>query len=60
MELVIGASGGTKLISALATIMTFNFWKNYDIKEATDAYRLHPQVTKNVILIQNFKVACKL
>ncbi|CAI9737915.1 glutathione hydrolase 1 proenzyme-like isoform X1 [Octopus vulgaris] len=43
-KLVIGASGGTKIISSLSYVMNNLVWFNDTIKEAIDALRVHDQI----------------
>ncbi|XP_036366894.1 glutathione hydrolase 1 proenzyme-like isoform X2 [Octopus sinensis] len=43
-KLVIGASGGTKIISSLSYVMNNLVWFNDTIKEAIDALRVHNQI----------------
>ncbi|KAF7389349.1 hypothetical protein HZH66_010486 [Vespula vulgaris] len=44
VRLVIGAAGGTKITTAIATSMILNLWGGYNIKEAIDSYRIHHQL----------------
>ncbi|XP_011505859.1 PREDICTED: gamma-glutamyltranspeptidase 1-like [Ceratosolen solmsi marchali] len=44
VRLIIGAAGGTKITTAVATIIILNLWKDYNIKEAIDTYRIHHQL----------------
>jgi gamma-glutamyltranspeptidase/glutathione hydrolase/leukotriene-C4 hydrolase len=44
VHLVIGCAGGTKITTTIASTMVLNLWRNYNIKEAIDAYRIHHQV----------------
>ncbi|XP_058793740.1 scoloptoxin SSD14-like [Phymastichus coffea] len=41
---VIGSSGGTKIPTTIANVMSLYFWNDYNLKEAVDAYRLHHQL----------------
>ncbi|KAJ8680735.1 hypothetical protein QAD02_016522 [Eretmocerus hayati] len=53
VQMVIGAAGGSKITSAVASVMLFNLRHDYDIKEAIDARRLHHQLSP--MTIQNEK-----
>ena len=44
VRLVIGAAGGTKSTTAIATAMILNLLLDYNIKQAIDARRIHHQV----------------
>ncbi|XP_029048723.2 glutathione hydrolase 1 proenzyme-like [Osmia bicornis bicornis] len=44
VRLVIGAAGGAKITTAVATGMALNLWSGYSIKEALDANRIHHQL----------------
>ncbi|PSN54339.1 Gamma-glutamyltranspeptidase 1 [Blattella germanica] len=44
VRLVIGASGGTKITTAVAYVIMRHFWFNETIKQAVDAGRIHHQV----------------
>ncbi|XP_035739251.1 glutathione hydrolase 1 proenzyme-like isoform X2 [Vespa mandarinia] len=44
VRLVIGAAGGTKITTAIATCMILNLWGGYNIKETIDSYRIHHQL----------------
>ncbi|XP_037936271.1 scoloptoxin SSD14 [Teleopsis dalmanni] len=49
VRLVIGAAGGTKIISALVQILIRVLWFDENIKEAIDAARFHHQLIPNVL-----------
>ncbi|XP_037970806.2 glutathione hydrolase 1 proenzyme isoform X2 [Plutella xylostella] len=44
-KLVIGASGGTKIITAVALVTIRKLWFDQTVKEAVDAPRFHHQIT---------------
>lgn len=52
VQLVIGASGGTRITTAVALVAMLNLWFNQTIKEAIDAYRLHSQLLPSEILAE--------
>lgn len=43
-RLVLGASGGSKIISAVTQMAVKTLWMNVDIKDATDHRRVHHQL----------------
>ncbi|CAB3261623.1 unnamed protein product [Arctia plantaginis] len=47
-KLVIGASGGTKITTAVALVIMRKLWFNQTIKEAVDEARFHHQITPMV------------
>ncbi|XP_058800051.1 scoloptoxin SSD14-like [Phymastichus coffea] len=49
VKLVIGAAGGTKITTAVASIIVLHLWNGYNIKEAIDTHRLHHQLFPMVI-----------
>ncbi|CAL7949448.1 unnamed protein product [Xylocopa violacea] len=44
VRLVIGAAGGAKITTAVATAMIFNLWSGHSIKQAVDMLRIHHQL----------------
>ncbi len=44
MRLVLGASGGTKIITAVAQVAIENLWMDNNIKESIDQLRVHHQL----------------
>lgn len=49
VRLVVGAAGGTKIISALVPLLVRMLWQKADIKNAIDASRFHHQMLPNVL-----------
>uniref|UniRef100_A0A1A9WAG9 Gamma-glutamyltransferase n=1 Tax=Glossina brevipalpis TaxID=37001 RepID=A0A1A9WAG9_9MUSC len=49
VRLVVGAAGGTRIISTLIEILVRTLWLNQTIKEAIDAPRFHHQLLPNVL-----------
>ncbi|XP_034119397.1 glutathione hydrolase 1 proenzyme [Drosophila albomicans] len=49
VRLVVGAAGGTKIITALAPLLVRMLWQRADIKSAIDAARFHHQMLPNVL-----------
>lgn len=44
VKLVIGASGGTKIVTAISQVIMRALWCDQNIKEAVDAPRFHHQL----------------
>ncbi|KAH8276535.1 hypothetical protein KR044_004726, partial [Drosophila immigrans] len=49
VRLVVGAAGGTKIITALVPLLVRMLWQRADIKSAIDATRFHHQMQPNVL-----------
>ncbi|XP_017871475.1 PREDICTED: gamma-glutamyltranspeptidase 1 [Drosophila arizonae] len=49
VRLVVGAAGGTKIISALVPLLVRILWQRASIKTAIDASRFHHQMLPNVL-----------
>ncbi|XP_030379577.1 glutathione hydrolase 1 proenzyme [Scaptodrosophila lebanonensis] len=49
VRLVVGAAGGTKIISSLVPVLIRTLWQQVNIKGAIDAYRVHHQMLPNVL-----------
>ncbi|EDV92103.1 GH24228 [Drosophila grimshawi] len=52
VRLVVGAAGGTKIITALVPLLVRMLWQRTDIKSAIDAYRFHHQMLPNALLYE--------
>lgn len=52
VRLVIGASGGTKITTSVATVAIRHLWLNETIKEAIDWPRIHHQLFPNEIVYE--------
>jgi gamma-glutamyltranspeptidase/glutathione hydrolase/leukotriene-C4 hydrolase len=49
VRLVIGGSGGSKIITAVAQVIINNLWINTNIKDCIDAKRFHHQLFPEVL-----------
>ncbi|KAH8278146.1 hypothetical protein KR018_008967, partial [Drosophila ironensis] len=49
VRLVVGAAGGTKIISALVPLLVRMLWQGEDLKTAIDASRIHHQMLPNTL-----------
>ncbi|KAH8386874.1 hypothetical protein KR093_003251, partial [Drosophila rubida] len=49
VRLVVGAAGGTKIITALVPLLVRMLWQRADLKSAVDAPRFHHQMLPNVL-----------
>jgi gamma-glutamyltranspeptidase/glutathione hydrolase/leukotriene-C4 hydrolase len=47
VKLILGASGGSKIITAVAQVAIKSLWMNMNIKEAIDESRVHHQLYPN-------------
>ncbi|KPM04716.1 gamma-glutamyltranspeptidase 1-like protein [Sarcoptes scabiei] len=52
VRLVIGASGGSKILTAVAYVSLRNLWMREDIKNAIDAARLHHQLFPDTLVYE--------
>jgi gamma-glutamyltranspeptidase / glutathione hydrolase / leukotriene-C4 hydrolase len=52
VRLVLGASGGTKIITAVSYVALHNLWLNYNIKDAIDKNRLHHQLSPSYVEVE--------
>lgn len=52
VRLVIGASGGTKIITSIAQVVYKNLWVGKNIKESIDDPRIHHQLDPNFIEVE--------
>ncbi|CAF0992915.1 unnamed protein product [Rotaria sordida] len=53
IQQVLGASGGTRITTAIAQVAMLNFWFNEDIKKAIDSPRLHSQLLPQEVIAEN-------
>lgn len=60
VRLVLGASGGSKIISSVAQVAIKNLWLGESIQEAVDQRRVHHQLHPNVVqLEQDFPLSVR-
>ncbi|XP_065280221.2 scoloptoxin SSD14-like isoform X1 [Dermacentor albipictus] len=52
VEMVIGGSGGSKIITAVALVSMRALWQSGNIKEAIDYARLHEQLTPDDVMVE--------
>ncbi|XP_054923394.2 scoloptoxin SSD20-like [Dermacentor andersoni] len=52
VEMVIGGSGGSKIITAVALVSMRALWQSGDIREAIDYARLHEQLTADDVMVE--------
>ncbi|KAH8287610.1 hypothetical protein KR054_010749 [Drosophila jambulina] len=52
VRLVVGAAGGTKIISSLLPLLVRTLWQRTSIKAAIDASRIHHQMLPNVLFYE--------
>ena len=53
VKLILGASGGSKIISAVAQVAIKALWMGLNIEEAIDEYRIHHQLYPQNLEIEN-------
>ncbi|CAF3867516.1 unnamed protein product, partial [Rotaria sp. Silwood1] len=53
IQQVLGASGGTKITTAIAQVSMLNLWYNDDIKKAIDSRRLHSQLLPQDVVVES-------
>jgi gamma-glutamyltranspeptidase/glutathione hydrolase/leukotriene-C4 hydrolase len=52
IQLVLGASGGTRITTSIAQVAMLNLWFNEDIKQAIDSPRLHSQLLPEEVIAE--------
>jgi len=52
IQLVLGASGGTRITTSVAQVAMLNLWFNEDIKKAIDSPRLHSQLLPEEVIAE--------
>lgn len=52
VRFIVGASGGTKIPPAVATVTALALWLEKSLKEAVDLARLHHQLQPNIVLYE--------
>lgn len=53
VKLILGASGGSRIISGLAQVALKTLWMNQDLKRAIDARRLHHQLFPEYLEVED-------
>lgn len=53
VKLVLGASGGSKIITGVAQVAIKTLWLNKDLKESIDSKRVHHQIYPEKVQIEN-------
>ena len=54
VRLVIGAAGGSKIISGVAQVIARHLWQGLDIKQAIDMRRIHHQLLPMELELEDF------
>ncbi len=53
IQQVLGASGGTRITTAIAQVSMLNLWFNENIKQAIDSPRLHSQLLPQEVIAES-------
>lgn len=54
VRMVVGAAGGSKIISSIVEVIARVLWLGQNIKEAIDAPRFHHQLVPNVLQYEKY------